>query len=133
MESWPRKHPATTTSRTPTPHGSAQGRFTFEEYQTGTKVVFARNPNYFKEGLPYADAVEAHIIPDAATRLAALRSNQINIFPAAGPRVLEEIGRTNPDYFVKSCPSLFHMEIRMRLDKEPWNNVARPPCGIHGA
>ena len=99
------------------------GPFTFEEYQTGTKVVFARNPNYFKEGLPYADAVEAHIIPDASTRLAALRSNQINIFPAAGPRVLEEIGRTNPDYFVKSCPSLFHMEIRMRLDKEPWNNV----------
>ena len=99
------------------------GPFTFEEYQTGTKVVFARNPNYFKEGLPYADAVEAHIIPDASTRLAALRSNQINIFPAAGPRVLEEIARTNPDYFAKSCPSLFHMEIRMRLDKEPWNNV----------
>lgn len=99
------------------------GPYMFVEHQSGTKVTFERNPNYFKEGKPYADAVEAHIIPDAATRLAALRSGQINVFPAAGPRVLEEIRRTNPDFFAKSCPSLFHMEIRMRLDKEPWNDV----------
>ena len=99
------------------------GPFMFSEHETGTKVVFERNPDYFKEGLPYADAVEAHIIPDAATRIAALRSGQINIFPAAGPRVQEEIQRTNPDFFVKSCPSLFHLGIRMRLDKAPWNDV----------
>lgn len=99
------------------------GPFMFVEHQSGTKVVFDRNPNYFKEGRPYASSVEAHIIPDAATRLAALRSGQINVFPAAAPRVLEEIRRTNPDFFTKSCPSLFHMEIRMRLDKEPWNDV----------
>ena len=99
------------------------GPFMFVEHQTGTKVVFERNPNYFKEGLPYADTVEAHVIPDSATRLASLRSGQINIFPAAGPRVLEEIERTNPDFFTKSCPSLFHLGIRMRLDKAPWNDV----------
>ena len=99
------------------------GPYMFVEHQTGTKVVFERNPNYFKEGLPYADEVVAHIIPDAATRLASLRSGLINIFPAAGPRVLEEVQRTNPDFFVKSCPSLFHLGIRMRLDKAPWNDV----------
>lgn len=99
------------------------GPYMFVEHQTGTKVVFERNPNYFKEGLPYADTVEAHIIPDAATRLASLRSGLINVFPAAGPRVLEEVQRTNPDFFVKSCPSLFHLGIRMRLDKAPWNDV----------
>lgn len=99
------------------------GPYMFVEHQKGTKVVFERNPNYFKDGLPYADAVEAHVIPDGATRLAALRSGQINIFPAAGPRVLEEIKSTNPDFFTKSCPSLFHMAIRMQLGKEPWNDV----------
>ncbi len=99
------------------------GPYMFVEHETGTKVRFERNPNYFKDGLPYADAVEAHIIPDGATRLAALRGGQINVFPAASPRVLEEVGRVNPDYFMKSCPSLFHLEIRMRLDKEPWNDV----------
>ena len=57
--------------------------------------MFERNPNYFKEGLPYADRVEAHVIPDAATRIASLRSGLINVFPAAGPRVQEEIQRTN--------------------------------------
>ncbi len=99
------------------------GPFMFVSHETGTKVNFERNPNYFKEGLPYADTIEAHVIPDAATRLAALRGGQINIFPAAGPRPIQEINNTNPDYFTKSCPSLFHLEIRMRLDKEPWNDV----------
>ncbi len=99
------------------------GPFMFVSHETGTKVTFERNPNYFKDGLPYVDTVEAHVIPDGATRIAALRGGQINVFPAAGPRVLEEINRTNPDYFTKSCPSLFHLEIRMRLDKEPWNDV----------
>jgi len=87
------------------------------------KVSFERNPNYFKDGLPYADAIEAHVIPDAATRLAALRSGQINMFPAAGPQALQQVQKTNPDYFIKSCPSLFHMGIRLRLDKEPWSDV----------
>ncbi len=99
------------------------GPFMFAEHETGTKVTFERNPDYFKKGLPYADFVEAHVIADGATRIAALRGGQINVFPAAGPRVLEEFNRRNPDYFTKSCPSLFHMEVRMRLDKEPWNDV----------
>lgn len=99
------------------------GPYMFVEYQSGVKMTFERNPDYFKGGLPYADAVVAHVIPDAATRLAALRSGQINVFPAAGPQTLLEINRTNPDFFTKSCPSLFHMEIRLRLDKEPWNDV----------
>ncbi len=99
------------------------GPFMFAEHETGTKVTFERNPDYFKEGLPYADFVEAHVIADGATRIAALRGGQINVFPAAGPRVLEEFNRRNPDYFTKSCPSLFHMEVRMRLDKEPWNDI----------
>ena len=99
------------------------GPFMFTEHQSGVKVVFDKNPDYFKDGLPYADKVEAHIIADAATRLAALRSGLINIFPAAGPQTMQEIGRTNPDYFVKSCPSLFHMGIRVRADQEPWNDV----------
>ena len=107
----------------PTQSWVGTGPFMFVEHETGTKVSFERNPEYFKEGLPYADAVEALIIPDGATRIAALRSGQINVFPAASPRVLEEFNRTHPDYVTKSCPSLFHMELRMRLDKEPWNDV----------
>jgi len=99
------------------------GPFMFSEYQSGVKVSFERNPDYFKDGLPYADAVVAHIIPDAATRLAALRSGLINVFPAAGPQAIQQIQKTNPDFYTKSCPSLFHLGIRLRLDKEPWNDV----------
>jgi peptide/nickel transport system substrate-binding protein len=107
----------------PTKSWVGTGPFVFKEFLSGVKVSFERNPNYFKDGLPYADAIEAHVIPDAATRLAALRSGQINMFPAAGPQALQQVQKTNPDYFIKSCPSLFHMGIRLRLDKEPWSDV----------
>jgi peptide/nickel transport system substrate-binding protein len=107
----------------PTKSWVGTGPFMFEEFLSGVKVSFERNPNYFKDGLPYADRIEAHVIPDAATRLAALRSGQINIFPAAGPQAMQQVQKTNPDYFTKSCPSLFHMGIRLRLDKEPWSDV----------
>lgn len=107
----------------PTKSWVGTGPFMFDSFENGVKVSFSRNPDYFKDGLPYADKVDAHIIPDAATRLAALRSGKINIFPAASPRVLEEIRSTNKDFFTKSCPSLFHLGVRIRYDKAPWNDV----------
>jgi ABC-type transport system substrate-binding protein len=44
------------------------GPFTLEEWQPGQYLVFARNPDYFYEGLPYLDKVriEVGVEPDVA-------------------------------------------------------------------
>ncbi len=99
------------------------GPFVFQEFQSGVKLVFDKNPAYFKADKPYLDRIEALIIPDTATRLAALRSRQLDIYPAAAPGVVQEIKRTNPEMFVKSCPDQFALGLHYRLDRAPYNDV----------
>ena len=41
--------------------------------QRGVAHSFTRNPSYFEQALPYVDALEMHIITDAATRDAAFK------------------------------------------------------------
>jgi ABC-type transport system substrate-binding protein len=44
------------------------GPWMLERYEPNRKLVFARNPNYFVPGLPYADGVEVTVDPDPASR-----------------------------------------------------------------
>jgi peptide/nickel transport system substrate-binding protein len=55
------------------------GPFKFVSYNSNDKAVFDRNPDYWMKGLPYLDRFTFRIIPDAATRLAALQANEIQI------------------------------------------------------
>ena len=67
------------------------GPFILVSYQKGVKVRFERNPNYFVRGLPYLDAVEVEITPEAATRLALLRTGKVEIGHIWGWQNAEEV------------------------------------------
>ena len=47
-----------------------------ERYERRVKLVFKRNPDYYIKGLPYVDGIEWQITPDAAARVALLRSGR---------------------------------------------------------
>ncbi|MBI2886834.1 MAG: ABC transporter substrate-binding protein [Chloroflexi bacterium] len=53
------------------------GPYKLKEYLRGTSVEVERNASYWVEGKPYLDGVKFLIIPDAGTRLAALRTGQL--------------------------------------------------------
>jgi peptide/nickel transport system substrate-binding protein len=55
------------------------GPFKFVSYSSNDKAVFERNPDYWMKGLPYLDQFTFRIIPDGATRYAALQANEIQI------------------------------------------------------
>jgi peptide/nickel transport system substrate-binding protein len=55
------------------------GPFKFVSYTKADKIVFDRNPDYFKPGLPYLDKLTVRIIIDPATRLAALQAKEIGL------------------------------------------------------
>jgi peptide/nickel transport system substrate-binding protein len=44
------------------------GPFKFVEFRPNEVVKTARNPDYWKQGRPYLDGIEWHIMPDRATR-----------------------------------------------------------------
>jgi peptide/nickel transport system substrate-binding protein len=56
------------------------GPFLYEETRDGEYISVVANPNYWQEGLPYLDSVEYRVLPDPATRLAALESGDIDMY-----------------------------------------------------
>lgn len=53
------------------------GPFKLQEPPTTTLWKYARNPDYFLQGLPYLDALEIHLITDPQAMAAALLSQRI--------------------------------------------------------
>jgi peptide/nickel transport system substrate-binding protein len=68
---------ATTAAANLRPIGT--GPFRFVSYAADEQVVLERNPDYFKEGLPYLDRLVFRIVPDATTRLLALERGELDV------------------------------------------------------
>jgi ABC-type oligopeptide transport system substrate-binding subunit len=56
------------------------GPFRVKDYQPDKMLVLERNHDYFRQGLPYVDAIEVYFIPDSSTRLAAFKSEKVDFF-----------------------------------------------------
>lgn len=62
------------------------GPFKFVSYAAGAEIVLERNPEYFKEGLPYLDRVVQRVIPEEGNRVLALEAGEVDwIWEAPGP------------------------------------------------
>ena len=64
-------------------NGATSGPFILEEYQSGNHYKVNKNPNYFKEGLPYFDRIEHFIITVPATFIAQVEAGQVDMSNAA--------------------------------------------------
>jgi peptide/nickel transport system substrate-binding protein len=52
------------------------GPFKFVSYETGQSISGARNPDYYRKGLPYLDGFTGLFAPKQATRIDAIRSDR---------------------------------------------------------
>jgi len=100
------------------------GPFMFKDWRPGVKMVFERNPNYFKKGKPYLDRVEIIVMPDDSTRTAALMAGKLDLIWRVSPSAVELLRRTRPDIIISGCPYYSGFgTIWMRTDKPPFNDV----------
>jgi len=53
------------------------GPFVFDQWTPGQRLNATRNDNYWRDGLPYLDAVEFQVLPDIQTRSRAMDAGQI--------------------------------------------------------
>lgn len=101
------------------------GPFILTEYTRKTEYKFERNPAYFIDGLPYMDRYTLRIIPEESSRIAALRTGQVDAIKNLGSKEAADlILRTNPKMVVQQLVlpfSIFH--VAMPYDKAPWNDV----------
>jgi len=97
------------------------GPFMLTEFVPGSVVSLKRNPNYWMKDpcgpgkgnqLPYMDGIKWLIIPDASTRIAALRTAKIDRYGATWEDAAD-IMATNPELIYKrylgsdSCMNIF--------------------------
>ncbi|OWT58959.1 ABC transporter substrate-binding protein [Candidimonas nitroreducens] len=60
-------------------HPIGTGPFKLVEYRRNREVKLVRNPDYFKKGKPYLDAIEYRVIPNEGTRTLAFVSGQLDM------------------------------------------------------
>jgi peptide/nickel transport system substrate-binding protein len=103
------------------------GPFILERYEPNVKTVFKRNPDYYRDGQPYVDAVEWLVIPDESTGLAMYRTGQIDCGPginwAIRQQDLEALKQTHPHLKYQDYLSQSGSVITMRTDMPPFTDV----------
>ena len=63
------------------------GPFKFVSYTKGTEIRLARNPAYFKPGLPHLDGVVMRIVPDLSVQVLALENGEVDfLWELPGPQ-----------------------------------------------
>ena len=83
------RHPAEIMSQ-----GAMSGPYVLSEYNDKDFWSLERNQGYFKDGLPFADAIIQYIIPEPASLMAALLAGQIDMINSAHPRLASRVAST---------------------------------------
>lgn len=98
------------------------GPFIIDEVNGTTSLRLVRNPNYWQEGLPYLDAVEIEVYPEAAPREAALQGGEVDFVlnvSAPGFDALND----DPEIVVAEVAGLNYQYMGLNLNREPLGDV----------
>ena len=71
------------------------GPFKFVEYKPNEHIRVVKNPDYWKPGRPYLDAIEYTIIPNTGTRLLAFAAGKLDLIWATPP-LLKDVKEQAP-------------------------------------
>ncbi|NLF01361.1 MAG: ABC transporter substrate-binding protein [Anaerolineales bacterium] len=97
------------------------GPFTIDRYISADRITFERNDDYWEDGIPYLDAIEAVCIPEATTLTNALQAGEIDvvhILSAVHAPMLEQAEGIHLAF----SPATYKEYIYMRLDREPFTD-----------
>lgn len=82
------------------------GPFMLDSYTPKIKSRLVKNPDYFRSGVPYVDAIETTIIEDPSTRIASLRSGAIDWLSGFNKEQADALKSTNSNLRAASLPQL---------------------------
>lgn len=112
------------------------GPFMFGSYQKGAELRLRRNPDFFREGLPYLNEIVFRVIPEESGRVQALEREEIDIMTALASEDLRRLSE-DPEFRVGSqkvnptggnCSRLFGFN----LDRPPFNDQKLRAAIAHG-
>lgn len=95
------------------------GPFMLAEYEPGVQYVLVRNPNYWKEGLPYLDKLVLVPIQDDNTRINSLKNGDIDMAEVVPWQ--DTISLKKPPYKIYSGYESFNF-VRINTSRAPLDN-----------
>ena len=106
-------------------HTMGTGPFKLKEYVRGSYIEVERNPDYWKEGLPYMDGMKYFIIKDTSARAKAIRGGRVDVeFRGLPPSDAEAIKEQMGDDVVVAYPkAVFNWGVAPNIDKKPFDDV----------
>ena len=97
------------------------GPFVLKEYEPAVRAVVEKNPNYYKEGLPYLDRVEFRMIGNADARVNALRTGAVDMIEFVPWKDIDRLA-AEPGIEVATSGGAF-MNIWINATKEPFDDA----------
>ncbi|MFC1943454.1 ABC transporter substrate-binding protein [Chloroflexota bacterium] len=111
-------------------HLQGIGPFMVTDYVSGSVITFKKHANYWMKDpffpenqLPYLDGARILIIPDAATRLAGLRTSKIDILDELPKEDADSLMRSNPELKWKKQLVNYYEDLWMRHDVAPFDDI----------
>jgi peptide/nickel transport system substrate-binding protein len=99
------------------------GPFKVTEFKRNESIKLVRNPDYWKKGRPYLDAIDWNIVPNRSTRMLGFQSGQFDMtfdsdvtFP-----MLKDVTSQKPDAVCEARPSNVNSNILINRDSPPFD------------
>ncbi|MFB6243475.1 MAG: ABC transporter substrate-binding protein [Halobaculum sp.] len=99
------------------------GPFVFDEYEPGNFLRLRQFEGFREEDLPYLDAVEIRPIPDADSRVAALRGGDVDVVRAVPGRDAESVDGDEETKLIRQRATAW-AQLHINCSVEPWSNPA---------
>ncbi len=100
------------------------GPFKFKEFIPGTSYEMERNADYHIPERPFLDGLKYYIVPDAGTRLAYLKTGQIDLYDGISGKDARAVTADVPDAVkVHSTNSYIGDPFTMNAARAPFDNV----------
>jgi peptide/nickel transport system substrate-binding protein len=100
------------------------GPFKFVEFKQNESIKLVRNPDYWKKGKPYLDAIEMRIIPNRSTRILAFVAKEFDMTFSQDITMplLKDIKSQAPDAICDTKPQYVPRNLMVNREAAPFNN-----------
>ena len=100
------------------------GPFKFSEFSRNDSIRLVRNPDYFKKGKPYLDAIEVKIIENRSTRILAFTSGKFDLTYRSDVTVplLKDVREQAPKAQCELAPTAVSINLIVNRLAPPFDN-----------
>ena len=103
---------------------SGTGPFKITEFKPRVSVTLSRNDGYWEKGkVPKLDKIVLFPMPEATTRLAALRSGQVDWIEVPPPDAVPSLKGAGFEIVTGSYPHMWPWVFNLAKDDSPWKDV----------